>query len=395
MPLENQDGANPAPHETRRSVHFTPKGSIQTQAADDGLWFTTTRSQPHNFRHKGVTANAYMEAEGPYRLPLRIDLSVTLDAPGLCVMLGDTGRVHFCSTWDDNRRIEDIAGPALEGKSMAFANQMPLHVPVDITILYNLASMQVLINGAVRYHSTRERYMKSPAFAARNADGFPLRLTCYKRTGVTIHACMVTEREADFDTAPAAAMPDPVVSNIALRPGDKPAYANIVAALGGKPTFEAMTAGLPGEVRAKVMEMDAYLRAFKPFKFRRTLEKNGNKVSYVASQAGVSYAVYLSRDMLTHSVQWYILTNSRENWGKRVANDLEATLERLAAEDAAFAARMFSYLQDCVGCYGPGCGARTPYTFAGKTKQTCHGRIEFTMALSEFDDVRRFIEAIP
>ena len=189
-------------------------------------------------------------------------------------------------------------------------------------------------------------------------------------------------------------MPEPIMSNIVLPPGQKPTYENIVSALNGKPTFDAMIANLPGDIRARVTEIDGYLRSYKPIKFKRTLEKNGNKISYIASEAGVSYAIYLSRDLLTHSLQWYILTNSRENWGKRVANNLEATLERLAAEDPAFAVRIFSYLRDCTGCYGPGCGARSPYTFQNKTTQSCHGKIEFKMSVSEFDDVLRLVQAI-
>lgn len=108
----------------------------------------------------------------------------------------------------------------------------------------------------------------------------------------------------------------------------------------------------------------------------------------------MSYAVYLSRDLLTHSLQWYILTNSRENWGKRVANGLEPTLEKLAEEDEAFAERIFSYLRDCTGCYGAGCGGRSPYTYRNRTRQSCHGKIEFKMSVSEFDDAMRLIKAI-
>ena len=100
--------------------------------------------------------------------------------------------------WDDSRRIEDIAGPPAEGKGMYFANQIPLNTPVDITIIYNLKSMQILVNGEQRYYSVKERYMKSPTFPEINAAGFPLRLTCLKRTEVMIHSFAVAESETDF-----------------------------------------------------------------------------------------------------------------------------------------------------------------------------------------------------
>lgn len=374
--------------------HFKCRGSARMKTVENGMWFTVDSSPPHNYRHKNTVVRSYLQAEGLYRLPLRIDMTVSLDAPSLCVMLGDTGRIHFCSAWDDNRRIEDIAGPPMEGKGLFFANQMPLNTPTQITIIYNLKSMQVLINGEQRYYSVKERYMKSRDFSALNAAGFTLKLSCLKRTEVVVHSFKIAQGKKEFEVNPQENMPEPVLCNVALRPGDKPNYDNILAALGGKPTFEAVTANLPDEIRTKVMEVDGFLRSYKPLKFKRTLEKNGNKVSYVASEAGVSYAVYLSRDLLTHSLQWYILTNSRENWGKRVANGLEPTLEKLAEEDEAFAERIFSYLRDCTGCYGAGCGGRSPYTYRNRTRQSCHGKIEFKMSVSEFDDAMRLIKAI-
>lgn len=387
---KSPSGAN----EKGAAIRFTPHGHVQMKETDGGTWFTTTYAQPFNFGHKSAVVRSYLEAEGLYRLPLRIDATISLTAPGLCVLLGERGKIDFCSTWDGNQRIVDIVDPPAKFTFNGFANQMPLNAPVKITIIYNLKSMQILIDGEQRYYSVKERYMKYPAFSDLNAAGFSLRLACHKRTEVLIHSFDVAQSEADFTIEPQTGMPDPIITNIPLRPGDKPSYENIVAALGHKPTFDSMIACLPGDIRAKVVEVDAYLRAYKPLKFKRTLEKNGNKITYVASEAGVSYAIYLSRNMLTHSIQWYILTNSRENWGKRIANDLVRTLERLAEKDEAFADRMYAYLRDCVGCYGPDCGARSPYTYKGKKKQTCHGKIEFQMTLSEFDDALRFIGAI-
>lgn len=338
------------------------------QKCENGrLWFTVETAPPQNYRCHNATVHSYLETVCIYRFPLRIDMTVSLDAPSFCMLFGDAGRINFCSTWDDNRRIADISEPPVEGKPRFFANQMPLNTPTDICVICNLKSMQILINGEQRYYSTKEKYMKSPAFPELNAAGFPLRLSCIKRTGVTVHSCTITESETDFETVKQEYMPEPVLRNMPLLPGEKPG-------------FDAMIARLPEEIRRKVIEMDGFLRSYKPIKFRRTLEKNGNKIYYNASTTGASYTIYLSRDILTHSL--------------RIPNGFEAMLDRLSEEDAAFADRIFSYLRDCSGCYGPGCGARTPYTFHGKTRQTCHGKIEFKMEASEFDDVVRLIQMI-
>lgn len=346
---------------------FKCKGGAKMEKCGNDLWFTVDKAPPQNYRCRNTTVHSYLEAEGSYRFPLRIDMSVSVDAPSFCVMFGDTGRLNFCSAWDDNRRIADISEPPVEGKPRFFANQMELNTPTEITVICNLKSMQILVNGEQRYYSIKEKYMKSPNFPGLNAAGFPLRLSCLKRTVVTVHSFVVTESETDFEIIKQEEMPEPVLRNIPLLPGEKPG-------------FDDMIANLPEEIRLKVMEMDGFLRSYKPMKFRRTLEKNGNKIYYNASKAGVSYTIYLSRELLTHTL--------------RVPNGFEAMLERLWAEDAAFADRVFSYLRDCVGCYGPGCGARTPHTFQGKTKQSCHGRIDFKMKISEFDDVARLIRAI-
>jgi hypothetical protein len=47
-----------------------------------------------------------------------------------------------------------------------------------------------------------------------------------------------------------------------------------------------------------------------------------------------------------------------------------------------------------VGGFGPGCLAKSPYTFAGEKVIACHGKMVFTMNLSEFEDAKRFIGAV-
>ena len=373
-------------------LKFTPKGNVIMEPLQDGLRFTVTTSQPHDFGYKGVSVRSAIEAEGLYRLPLKIDLTVSLETPGFCILLGKHGRIPLCTDWDTGRRVTDLAEP--DGKIiLPFANHFPLNTPTDITVIYNLKSMQILINGEQRYYSTKEKYMKSALFPELNAGGFNLRLTGNKRTNVLLHSITVTESGNDFEITKQEYMPDPITSNIPVPAGVKASYENIIATLGRKPTFEDIIAGLPADIHAKVVEIDAFLRSYKPLKFRRTLEKYGNKISYVASGEGFSYHIRPSRDLLTHDFCWYMLTNSRENWGKRKGDRLVETLEKLAADDPAFANRIFSYTKDCVGCY-PHCVCLSPYTFGGKKRFACHGKFDFKGIASEFDDVMRFVRAI-
>ena len=73
---------------------------------------------------------------------------------------------------------------------------------------------------------------------------------------------------------------------------------------------------------------------------------------------------------------------------------MEEVLNRLAKDDPAFADRMFDNLTECVGGFGPGCLAKTPYSFNGKKKITCHGKLRFDMSVQGFRDVKKFITTV-
>lgn len=76
------------------------------------------------------------------------------------------------------------------------------------------------------------------------------------------------------------------------------------------------------------------------------------------------------------------------------ADNMENTLNCLSKTDPDFARRMFNYLYKCAGGYGSGCLGKTPYIFGDKKVISCHGKLNFNMNLSEFDDVKRFIGAV-
>lgn len=139
--------------------------------------------------------------------------------------------------------------------------------------------------------------------------------------------------------------------------------------------------------------MDEYQKSLKLLKFKRQIEKNANKVTYVASDYGFSYAIYLSNDVFDHSLQWYLITNGKPEEWHRKANMMEDILKRLSLSSPEFAARMFRNLEECVGCYQH-CLAQTPYVLDDKRKLVCHGKLRFTMSTSGFEDARTFINEI-
>lgn len=345
------------------SLCFTPERAIPTTYHRESLWDTT----------------AALVLPGAYTLPLRIDFDLRLDAPGFFLFVGK-GRVHFASHWSDNRRLMDIAVPSL--KPRLYPNHVPLDTWTRVSVLFARDVMAIWIGGEARYVSTKEKYMRDPALAAMNAEGFALQMATAKGTHARVRNIVVTED------------PEPVMLKGQETPPMKEA-ANLPPGRDKtkRPTYEACIAQLPDDVRARVNDMDAFLRGLRPVKFRREIEKNGNKISYIASAHGFSYAVHPSGDYLCHTLQWYhVMQGKPETWHVKADHMIEV-LERISEADPALADRLFGRLHDCVGC-GPGCLARRPYAFKGRQAVACHGKLWLTQRPEDFADVRALIETL-
>ena len=361
---------------------FLQKGHVQAEYKEPLLQVSTGRELPtQRFDAEHLSIQSYIQAPGTYRLPLRIDLTVKMDAPGMYVLLGK-GHINFGTMWSDNRRIDDIVSPAR--KTILFDNRIEKNTFTDISLLYDMKEMQVLINGQERYYSQKERYMKSPLFKEINSpdgEGFELKIACDKLVQLCIQSVTVTEYEDSCRIVHTGAeLPPPITRNEAVQAGEKPA-------------FESCISRLPVPIQQEILAMDAFLKSLKMFKFKRQLEKNGNKITYVAPDFGFSYAIYLSNELFSHSLQWYLITNGKPETWHRKDNRMEDTLNDLGETDSTFARRMFMNLDDCVGCYSH-CLAKTRYAYEGKAKLACHGKLKFNMNVSGFHDARRFIDAI-
>lgn len=355
-------------------TQLQPHGQTYTEIRDGVLYLSSAKENPFNVC-KGIR-KYYVEAPDRYRLPLRIEISVKVDSPALFMMLGG-GSVDF-----GNRRghIDDICGPH-SGKNVFFNSRIPINEFVDITIIYDLKEMQIIVNGEERYYSSSEKYMRTKAFAAMNKEGFPLKISCDNRVDVQIRQVCVTEYD---DTAGIVHLAD--IAEEKHIPTTMPPT--------GKPTFESCIAELSAPLHAAFEDIDVWLRSLHPVKFKRQIDKNGEKITYVASEQGLSYQVYISGGVMTHTIWWYILTQGKpETWGRK-ADNMENTLSYIAKSDSDFAHKLFNSFYKCVGGYGSGCGGKTIYTFDSRKVVACHGKMHFNMNLSEFEDVKRFITAV-
>lgn len=360
-------------------TRFLSKGQVTCEIKDDLLSMKTNHSIPtERFDAEHLSINSYIYLPDRYRLPLRIDMSVKIDTPGLYLLLGK-GHVNFGTPWSDNRRMDDIIAPSR--KTMFFHNHVEMNQFTDISLIYDINEMQILIDGEERYYSKKERYMKAPAFRELNENGFEVKIACDKLVELCIKTFTVTEFEDTCGIVPSGKeLPAAFTNNKVIMQGEKPA-------------FEECIAFLPKGIQIEIRELDAYLRSLKPLGFKRQIEKHGNKITYIASKYGVSYAIFLSNDIFDHSLQWYLVTNGKPETWHRIADRMEDTLNGIAGKAPDFAERMFYCLEDCVGCY-PNCLAKTQYRLGDKQKSVCHGKLKFRMSVNGFADVRTFVNEI-
>ncbi len=358
---------------------FTSRGQVECELRNNILFITNKRSIPtQRFDAEHLSINSYTGLPGKYKLPMQIDITAKIDAPGMYILIGN-GHVNFGTLWSDNRRIDDISAP--NRKTKCFHNSIPMKEFVELSLIFDIKEMQILINGEERYYSQKERYMKAPVFKEMNRDGFEIKITCDKLVNLCIDSVYITE----YDNACGIVhsemeLPAAVIKNIAIAAGEKP-------------TFEKCISLLPESIKREIISIDEYLKSSKLLKFKRQLEKNGNKITYLAAEYGLSYAIYLSNDIFDHSLQWYLITKGKPETWHRKANMLEKTLDSLARKIPDFADRMFNNLEECVGCYKI-CLARTKYKFNNKQKAVCHGKLKFKMCVSGFEDVRTFINEV-
>ncbi|MCL2703953.1 MAG: hypothetical protein FWE91_10150 [Defluviitaleaceae bacterium] len=157
-----------------------------------------------------------------------------------------------------------------------------------------------------------------------------------------------------------------------------------------QPKFDEIISILPEEFRNEIIETDGFLKSLRPLKFKRTIDKFGNKITYVASDFGVSYAFRVTRDQFSHELNWYIVYNGKPETWHRKADYMEEMLDEIEKSNPRLAERIFSSLIKCVNCHGEKCLAKTIYTFRDRKKLTCHGRVVFRICHDDFNGAREF-----
>lgn len=358
------------------------QGSVLTEITDSKLQMTTTFSLNTRFEVFDTPIRSYVRLPEKYRLPLQIDLKVRMDSPALYLLLGK-GHVTFGTGWQDNRRLGDILEP--DYKPRVFNNEMSMDTYNDITVIYDHKFMQILINGEERYFSRKEKYMKSRLLEKANEEGFEVKLACSKQTELTIDSLHITEYESQE------------LDHLRVKVDNRGAQAVCVNTdKKAKASFESCISLLSKELQDEILCTNDYLLSLKKLKLKRKIEGTSQacKITYV-SPLGFSYSLYISENVMHHSLWWYMLSNYKyeDKFLGRKNDYTVAMLNKLAETSPDFAAKAFDYLDDCVGCREH-CAAKTAYEYAGRKKLACHGKMLMSMNPARFKDLRLMVAAI-
>ena len=404
---------------------ITAQGRAVIKPAGGTLDFWTTQSITSvAFNLYGDSYKRHCAAlPGEYRLPFRIDMNVKLDYPSFILLVGG-GHVSFATPWQDNRKIEDILKPTGKPNQDHYFyndNGLPFGEFTDISVIYNPDEMQILIGGEERYYTRRQAYMRLKKPSDYDPERLKIRLAVSKLSVISIKSISVTEFEERAPVTRGAFVEDSRngassgvgASGGANAPGGAGAPGGInspgdasesgVAVMSGgtnapgapsKLSFEDSISRLPQGYQDEIRTMDGFLTSLRPMKFRRVIDKKGGKISYVASGYGFSYAVNVSGAASSHNFGWYIVTNGKPETWRRIADNMETALVETAKADPGLAERIFYALNDCVGCYGSRCLAKTLYAFDGQKRLSCHGRVVLRMRPGDFSDARGFINVI-
>lgn len=306
-------------------------------------------------------------------IPFRLDMRVKLDFPYFLLLVGG-GYIAFLTLWQNNKKIDDPIKPSSKPNQdhHQYDNSMPLGEYVNISVTYGLSEMQIVIGDQERFYSTKQAYMKGKESFS---EKLPVSFAVAKGATLTIQEVLVTEYSAEeYLPIERSRLPE----TAATPPKEEKS----------KPDFAQFLLGLPDKYREEVISTDAFLRALRPLKFKRTLA--GDKLTYVAADFGISYAIYASGDASYHHFGWYIVYNGKPETWHRKADYMNEILACIAKEDPDLATRIFRALNDCVNCYGSRCLAKTLYSLNGENRLTCHGRVMLRMCKEDFQDTRAF-----
>lgn len=342
---------------------FVPHGKV-TLKMDNGELHMNGKASILNSGKKDANKH-YAYVNNKFKLPFRVDMTVKKMDSDMFVLT--VGKGHLCFSGGFIRRTDILTGENKPAK-YEYDNDIPVNEYTNISVIYGSKMMWVVITDKYCYFSDTVPYiklLKNDVIPEEFTEGLEFAISCGK-SKLIIKSLTVTEYENDEPDIPAEIANVPKMS-----------------------AFELYVKSLPPEVQNEVIKTDEYLlKDMKNrLKFKRTIDNYGN-VTYV-SPFGFRYKMRSYDAGLLHDIAWH----TGDNY-------IIGTLNKLAEESPEFADKIFSNIRThivgrvCPECKFPNCRNAKTYEFNGKTKQSCGGALQFKWLPSEFEDVRKVVEAV-
>jgi hypothetical protein len=154
-------------------------------------------------------------------------------------------------------------------------------------------------------------------------------------------------------------------------------------------SYEEVLSVLPAGVMKEINKMDLYLKSLSTLKFKRTVDKKNNKISYVSIDYGISYLIKLKNTQ--QEFGWYYIYDKQEEKWYRKTDYMINVFNEINPD---IAERLFSFLTECTFCRDvENCG-RLLYEYKGQKKTTHYGRVILGLKKQDFDDVKDFFNSL-
>lgn len=358
-----------------------PHGKVETRINDGVLELTTLNSITsiaYNLVGNSYKRH-YLELPERAHIPFTLTMRLKLVGEGLILLIGDG---HILFNCPSNRSVEDPVKPS--GKVFAdghlFDSRLPLNQFTTVTISFGMKEMQVSVDGREAFYTEKLPYMRAKELPEVSEGGVKIGFEIAKLSKLYVSDIELTELKADEPLA----RPEPYCS------AEYAVDMGYDIEVSGKPAFEGFISRFRDAVKDEIIKTDAVFKSLKTLKFKRTVDPRGNKLTYTASDYGVSYIIRCANGVAWQSFSFYVVTAGPAATWHRKADYMEEVLQEIGSTNPALAERIFNALNDCVGCYGSRCIVKTPYSYGGKCKLACHGVVMLQLCHEDFEDVRDF-----
>jgi hypothetical protein len=142
---------------------------------------------------------------------------------------------------------------------------------------------------------------------------------------------------------------------------------------------------LPAKEKKEITEMDIFLKSLPSLKFKRTIDRKSDKISYISAEYGISYLIKLKNKH--QEFGWYYIHDRQKNKWYRKTDYMVTVFNEINPD---IANRLFNSLTKCTSCRNVDNCGNILYEYKGEKRMTHYGRLILGLKKNDFEDAREF-----